>query len=242
MFRQFVYPPAKTAGNGKTKTKQPEETFFLYAQFDLDSEEIGGISIGVTNGTSAWLGKVTGEDFAKLVSSCRIGSGTRADFVEQTKRAFAELPSQPDSSSDDPVTYVIEAQFASAARDLLDLKWKLKETGFSQIIGQAKLPVSPKPHLIIHRIVRAVCSDNRLMEDECAELSRRIAETISASRKLQELADLPSVRPALIERCTYVLNEAKERNKAGGASSERFEQDWETLAQEDPPDEMVADE
>jgi hypothetical protein len=142
---------------------------------------------------------VKDEDFWKLVATCRIGSGSQEDFVEQTRKAFEEPTDGMSSSQEDATIYVIEAQL-SANQETLDLKWKLKETGLSQIIGQVTLSAAPNQQLIIDRILSGVLANNRLVEKECARMVREIDETRKATVKLRELIDSASIRHQLIER------------------------------------------
>ena len=98
---------------------------------------------------------------------------------------------------------MIEAQF-SAARDSVELKWKLKEDGLSQLIGQAKLWATPQPQVILTRILLSVLADNKVMAAECEFLMERIDETTMATSKLRELGELPRMRSELVERVGHV--------------------------------------
>lgn len=144
---------------------------------------------------------VRGDEFQKLVDSCRIGARTLTDFVNQTQNAFAQPENGYRKNVNDKV-YVIDAK-VSNDEERLELKWKLRQTGLAQVIGYVKLFKASSLSDLNARILTSSLALGCWYEHECGILEQQIEDTDLAITKMGELVDMPNISEQLLDRVSF---------------------------------------
>ncbi|XP_055334589.1 uncharacterized protein LOC129585771 [Paramacrobiotus metropolitanus] len=221
MFCQFHNPLPKTKG----KSGDDERVgFCLNAEFrTLGTGKEDALFLAVTNGVCAWIALVRDADFENLVNGCRLGSFET--FRSHTVNAF--------NQTKDPAAqfeYLIEAKVIKNGEEL-EVKWRLRQGGVSQLIGQALLFKSSNSSEINFRFIQSALSSASIWEYQTTQLEKELHELIEAENRWSELRTMPDISQQITERTVEILNEAKRRNRELGGSTEGFAKAWQQATQ-----------